>query len=62
VWTFVATDRAILIIGRGGARRLRRDLCFGTPTGTYHKIKLDRTYKVHRQYFPETSAAGQARR
>ncbi|QWF76773.1 hypothetical protein [Amycolatopsis sp. CA-230715] len=62
VWTFVATDRAILIVGRGEARRLPRDHRFGEPTGMYHKIELDRTYKVHRQYFPEIIAADEALR
>jgi hypothetical protein len=60
VWTFVATDRAILIVGRDGVRRLPRDMRFGEPTGMYHKIELDRTYKVHRQYYPEISAADEA--
>ncbi|NUQ97973.1 MAG: hypothetical protein HOY79_15950 [Streptomyces sp.] len=60
--TFVATNRAILIVGRGGVRRLSRDFRFGKPTGLYHKIELDRTYKVHRQYFPEIIAADEALR
>ncbi|WP_217170183.1 hypothetical protein [Streptomyces sp. AC512_CC834] len=62
VWTFVATDRAILIIRRGGVQRLPRDLHFGEPTGMYHNIELDRTYKVHRQYYTEIATADQALR
>ncbi|MFD7057970.1 hypothetical protein [Streptomyces sp. NPDC059906] len=62
VWTFVATDRAVLVIGRGGVQRLPRNTSFGEPTGMYHKIELDRTYKVHRQYFPEISTADRALR
>ncbi|NKE61836.1 hypothetical protein FXN61_35780 [Lentzea sp. PSKA42] len=60
VWTFVATDRAILIVGRDGVQRLPRDLRFGEPTGMYHKIELDRTYKVHRQYYSEITTADEA--
>jgi hypothetical protein len=62
VWTFVVTDRAILIVGRDGARRLPRDIHFGEPTGMYHFIELDRTYKVHRQYYAEITAADAALR
>jgi hypothetical protein len=62
VWTFVATDRAILIVGRDGVQRLPRDVSFGEPTGMYHKIELDRTYKVHRQYYTEITAADEALR
>jgi hypothetical protein len=62
VWTFVATDRAILIVGQGAVQRLPRDLRFGEPTGMYHKIELDRTYKVHRQYYSEITAADAALR
>ncbi|PWR12597.1 hypothetical protein DKT68_02870 [Micromonospora acroterricola] len=60
--TFVVTDRAILIVGRGGAQRLPRDVRFGKPTGIYHRIKLDRTYKVHRQWYQEVIAADEALR
>ncbi|TDB84365.1 hypothetical protein E1264_24905 [Actinomadura sp. KC216] len=62
VATFVVTDRAILIVGGDGPRRLPRDFLFGEPTGLYHTIELDRTYKVHRQYFPEITAADEALR
>lgn len=62
VWTFVATDRAILIVGRKGAQRLPRNLQFGEPTGVYHKIPLDRKYRVHRQYFAEITTADAALR
>lgn len=62
VATFVVTDRAILIVGRDGAQRLPRDFRFGEPTGLYHKIELDRTYKVHRQYYSEITAADEALR
>lgn len=62
VWTFVATDRAILIVGRDGVQRLPRDVRFGKPTGMYHKIELDRTYKVHQQYYSEITAADEALR
>lgn len=62
VWTFVATDRAILIVGRDGVQRLPRDFRFGEPTGMYHKIVLDRTYKVHRQYYQEITAADETLR
>lgn len=62
VWTFVATDRAILIVGKEGVQRLPRDLRFGEPTGMYHEIELDRTYKVHRQYYSEITAADEALR
>ncbi|MEW2161089.1 hypothetical protein AB0950_38635 [Streptomyces sp. NPDC007189] len=62
VWTFVVTDRAILIVGRNGVQRLPRDFRFGDPTGMYHRIELDRTYKVHRQYYPEITAADEALR
>ncbi|RSM85723.1 hypothetical protein DMH04_16085 [Kibdelosporangium aridum] len=62
VWTFVVTDRAILIVNRDGAQRLPRDFRFGKPTGMYHEIELDRTYKVHRQYYSEIAAADEALR
>ena len=62
VATFVATDRAILIVDGGGAQRLPRDFRFGEPTGMYHRIELDRTYKVHRQYYTEIKAADEALR
>ena len=62
VWTFVVTDRAILVVGRGGAQRLPRDIRFGEPTGMYHRIELDTTYKVHRQYYGEITAADEALR
>jgi hypothetical protein len=62
VATFVITDRAILIVGRDGAQRLPRDFRFGEPAGMYHEIELDRTYKVHRQYYPEIIAADEALR
>jgi hypothetical protein len=62
VATFVATDRAILVVGRDGVQRLPRDFRFGEPTGLYHLIELDRTYKVHRQYYPEITAADEALR
>lgn len=58
----VATDRAILLLERGGVQRLSRDIRFGQPTGLYHKIQLDRTYKVHRQYYRELVAADEALR
>ncbi|MEO3928783.1 hypothetical protein ABGB07_33725 [Micromonosporaceae bacterium B7E4] len=60
--TFVVTDRAILIVGRGEAQRLPRDFWFGKPTGMYHKIELDRTYKVHRQWYQEVITADEALR
>ncbi|MGI5151964.1 hypothetical protein ACQEVC_37320 [Plantactinospora sp. CA-294935] len=60
--TFVVTDRAILIVGRAEAQRLPRDFWFGKPTGIYHKIELDRTYKVHRQWYQEVIAADDALR
>ncbi|GAA4324082.1 hypothetical protein ACFQY7_16415 [Actinomadura luteofluorescens] len=60
VATFVATDRAILIVHRDGVQRLPRDFRFGEPNGLYHRIELDRTYKVHRQYHPEITAADEA--
>ncbi|MFI0482721.1 hypothetical protein [Actinomadura sp. 9N215] len=60
--TVVATDRAILVVGRDGAQRLPRDRRFGKPTGMYYKIELDRTYKVHRQFYPELTAADEALR
>ena len=62
VATFVATDRAILIVGRDGVQRLPRDFRFGEPAGLYYKIELDRTYKVHRQWYPEITAADEALR
>lgn len=62
VWTFVVTDRAILIVGRDGVQRLSRDFRFGEPTGMYHKIEFDRMYKVHRQYDSEITAADKALR
>ncbi|MEV7043688.1 hypothetical protein [Amycolatopsis sp. NPDC051061] len=62
VWTFVATDRAVLIVGRDSVQRLPRDFRFGEPTGMYHKVELDRTYKVHRQYYLEITAADEALR
>ncbi|GAA2141486.1 hypothetical protein [Actinomadura napierensis] len=58
--TFVVTDRAILIVGGDGAQRLPRDFRFGKPTGLYHRIEVDRTYKVHRQYHREVVAADEA--
>lgn len=60
--TFVVTDRAILIVGRAGVQRLPRAFWFGEPTGMYHKIELDRTYKVHRQWYEELIAADGALR
>jgi hypothetical protein len=61
--TIVVTDRAILIVGRGGeVKRLPRDFRFGKPTGLHHKIELDRTYKVHRQWYEEVIAADEALR
>ncbi|GHH29015.1 hypothetical protein GCM10018780_86430 [Streptomyces lanatus] len=62
VWTFVVTDRAILIVSRKGAQRLPRDFWFGTPSGVYHSIELDRTYKVHRDYYAEVKTADEALR
>ncbi|MBU6531918.1 hypothetical protein ACFUIW_24110 [Streptomyces sp. NPDC057245] len=62
VWTFVATDRAILVIRRGGVQRLPRDLYFGEPTGLYHTFELDRVYKVHRDYYTELGTADAALR
>jgi hypothetical protein len=62
VWTFVVTDRAILIVGRGGAQRLPRYFRFGEPAGVYHTFEIDRTYKVHRQYYAEIRAADEALR
>ncbi|MEV6171791.1 hypothetical protein AB0L99_26695 [Streptomyces sp. NPDC051954] len=62
VWTFVATDRAILIVGRDGVQRLPRDFFFGEPSGMYHNVVLDRTYKVHRQYYQEVTVADEALR
>jgi hypothetical protein len=62
VATFVATDRAILIVGRDGVQRLPRDVHLGEPTGMYHRIELDRTYMVHRQYFSEITSANEALR
>jgi hypothetical protein len=62
VWTFVVTDRAVLVVGRGGVQRFRRGFLFGEPTGMYHTIELDRTYKVHRQYYAEITAADEALR
>ncbi len=58
--TIVVTDRAILVVGRSGAQRLPRDFRFGKPTGLYHTFELDRTYKVHRQWFKEVVAADEA--
>jgi hypothetical protein len=49
-------------VGRDGVQRLPRDFRFGEPTGMYHKIELDRRYKVHRQYYPEITAADEALR
>ncbi|MEU7801651.1 hypothetical protein AB0B10_20530 [Micromonospora arborensis] len=60
--TIVVTDRAILVVGRSGVERLPRDLSFGKPTGVYHKFQLDRTYRVHRQWYPEVIAADEALR
>jgi hypothetical protein len=62
VRTIVVTDRAVLVVGRGKAERLARNVSFGQPTGTYHAIELDRTYWVHRQYFAEIRAAEEATR
>lgn len=61
-WTIAVTDRAILVIRRGQARRLSRDVVFGAPTGMYYKIHLDRTYRAHRQYYGELAAADEALR
>ncbi|RZQ61262.1 hypothetical protein [Amycolatopsis suaedae] len=58
--TIVVTDRAILVVTRDGARRFPRDIRFGTPSGLYHRIELDRPYKVHRQFFAEVVAADEA--
>ncbi|CAL9333842.1 hypothetical protein [Streptomyces sp. NPDC057340] len=49
-------------MGRGEARRLPRDCWFGRPTGLYYEFELDRTYRVHRQWYPEVNAADQALR
>ncbi|MDA2806684.1 hypothetical protein [Nocardiopsis suaedae] len=58
----VVTDRAILIVGGRETQRLPRDFWFGKPTGLYHEIELDRTYKVHRQWYQEIIAADEALR
>ncbi|MCP9951033.1 hypothetical protein [Actinomadura madurae] len=60
--TFVATDRAILVLSGHDVQRLPRDFRFGEPSGLYHRIELDRTYKVHRQYHAEIRAADEALR
>jgi hypothetical protein len=60
--TFVVTDRAILIVAGGEAQRLPRDFRFGKPTGLYHSFELGRTYKVHRQWYPEVILADEALR
>jgi hypothetical protein len=60
--TIVVTDRAILVVGRGDVQRLARDFRFGEPKGLYHEFELDRTYKVHRQWYPELTAADEALR
>ncbi|BCL25199.1 hypothetical protein ACFFS2_39895 [Streptomyces aurantiacus] len=60
--TVVVTDRAILIVGRGRVQRLLRDFWFGKPTGLYHMVELDRTYKVHRQWYSEITLADEALR
>ncbi|MHA4820066.1 hypothetical protein ACXZ65_37600 [Streptomyces aculeolatus] len=60
--TFVVTDRAILIVGRSEAQRLPREFWFGETAGLYHLIELDRTYKVHRQWYPEINTADKALR
>ncbi|WP_433127435.1 hypothetical protein ACQPWW_31360 [Micromonospora sp. CA-240977] len=60
--TVVVTDRAILVVGRSEVQRLPRNLSFGKPTGLYYKFDLDRTYKVHRQWYPEVIAADEALR
>ncbi|MBB4686889.1 hypothetical protein [Amycolatopsis jiangsuensis] len=62
IWTFVVTDRAVLIVGGNQVQRLPRDVSFGEPNGMYHRIELDRRYKVHRQYYPEITAANEALR
>ncbi|GAA1510360.1 hypothetical protein [Streptomyces synnematoformans] len=62
VWTFVVTDRAILIVRKGTAQRLPRDFPFGEPSGMYHTFQIDRAYKVHRQYYAEIRAADAALR
>ncbi|MDA2815003.1 hypothetical protein O4J56_30440 [Nocardiopsis sp. RSe5-2] len=58
----VVTDRAVLVVDGREAQRLPRDVSFGKPTGMYHTIELDRTYKVHRQWYQEVIAADEALR
>ena len=62
VWTIIVTDRAILVVRGGNALRVRRDVLLGEPTGMYHAIHLDRTYRVHKQYYDEVVAADEALR
>ena len=56
----IATNRGVLVVGPGTALRFPRDIRFGKPTGIYHRIQLDRPYKVHRQWYPEVIAADEA--
>ncbi|WP_326560743.1 hypothetical protein [Micromonospora sp. NBC_01796] len=60
--TFVVTDRAILVMGRAGVYRLPRNSWFGKPTGIYYRFQLDRSYRVHRQWYQEVIAADEALR
>ncbi|MGW4461237.1 hypothetical protein [Micromonospora sp. NPDC004704] len=60
--TFVVTDRAILVIAPGGTHRLPRNSWFGKPTGFYYRFQLDRSYRVHRQWYQEVIAADEALR
>ena len=62
VWTIVVTDRAILVIRKGQAQRGPRQVVLGEPTGVYHTIELDRSYRVHRDYFAEIATADEALR
>ncbi|MGC4938522.1 hypothetical protein [Kribbella sp. DT2] len=61
-WTVVVTDRAILVVRGGQAVRGPRDVAFDEPKGLYHRIRLDREYKVHRQFYKEVVAADAALR
>lgn len=66
VWTAVVTDRAILVVRGGHARRVRRDTLFGEPTGMYHAIQFAKRIEcigsATRKSLPQTRLYGRRSR
>ncbi|ALG08287.1 hypothetical protein AOZ06_16455 [Kibdelosporangium phytohabitans] len=60
-WVIV-TDRSIVVLARQGVQRRSREIYSGKPARLYHAITLDRSYKVHRDYYKELVIADEALR